>query len=177
MYHIRKALPIVLTIVALVTLTLATAGAQGSALQVQTPLEKAVEGIGGEDLLQDFDTLSIEASGVRFVHDEGFVVGDKAEMSGPFEVQINYDIAGDALRLDYTLVSAGNERQVSEIINADLGVLDGQDSNFGGPGVNNMSSDRWASSRKHQRLLNPHLILTEILADPGIASEGGEVLL
>jgi glyoxylase-like metal-dependent hydrolase (beta-lactamase superfamily II) len=57
-----------------------------------------------------------------------------------------------------------------------LGYIEGQDGNFGPPGIKNMSSDRWASIRKHQRLLNPHLILRDILANPSLAAEGGEVL-
>jgi glyoxylase-like metal-dependent hydrolase (beta-lactamase superfamily II) len=40
-----------------------------------------------------------------------------------------------------------------------------------------MSSERWASIRKHQRLLNPHLILRQLLANPSLASDGGQVLL
>jgi len=38
----------------------------------------------------------------------------------PFELQRFYDLAGDALRLDYVLESAGNERQLSEVIAAEL---------------------------------------------------------
>jgi glyoxylase-like metal-dependent hydrolase (beta-lactamase superfamily II) len=108
--------------------------------------------------------------------DEGFVPGDGAGRIGPFEVQLQYDVAGDALRLDYNLQSLGIDRQVSEVIVGELGYIDGQNANFGPPGISNMSSDRWASIRKHQRLLNPHLLLRDILADPSIASEGGEVL-
>jgi glyoxylase-like metal-dependent hydrolase (beta-lactamase superfamily II) len=132
--------------------------------------------VGGEEALQNLSGIAIDAKGVRWVLDEGFTPGDEAGRIGPFEVQLQYDVAGDALRLDYNLQSIGVERQVSEVIAGELGYIDGQNANFGPPGISNMSSDRWASIRKHQRLLNPHLILRDVLADPSIASEGGEVL-
>ncbi|HEX9926219.1 MAG TPA: MBL fold metallo-hydrolase [Anaerolineae bacterium] len=145
-------------------------------LQVLTPLEKALAGVGGEEALQGLTALSIEASGIRWVLDEGFVSGGPAGMVGPYTLQVAYDIEGDNLRLDHTRESLGQERQVSEIIAGDLGYVEGQDANFGPPDKN-MTSDRWASTRKQQRLLNPHLILQDILANPDIATEGGEQLL
>jgi glyoxylase-like metal-dependent hydrolase (beta-lactamase superfamily II) len=177
MTHWRKIIPVLLVVLGFVSLALPGAFAQGSSLQVQTPLEKALAGVGGEDAVSSLDRLAIESGGTRWVRDEGFTPGGQAGMIGPFEVQFTYDIAGDALRLDYVMQSIGNERQVSEVIAGELGYLDGMNANFGAPGISNMSSDRWASIRKHQRLLNPHLILQDILADPGSVSEGGEVLL
>jgi mono/diheme cytochrome c family protein len=143
---------------------------------VPTPLEKLIAGLGGEESLQGLKTLSLASSGSRWVHDEDLVPGGEAKMIGPFELQLNYDIGSDALRLDYTMESIGNERQVSEVVVGELGYFDGQAANFGPPGVSNMSSDRLVSIREHQRLVNPHLIVQEILADPSIVSEAGEVL-
>ena len=177
MDYARKILRIILVLFGLAGLTISAALAQGSQLQaVPTSLEKAVAGLGGVETLQQLSGLAIGARGVRWIHDEGLTPGSTAGMIGPFEVQVNYDITGDALRLDYNLQSVGLERQVSEVIAGELGYIDGQDGNFGPPGIKNMSSDRWASIRKHQRLLNPHLILRDILANPSLATEGGEVL-
>src|SRR4029450_12974465 len=96
---------------------------------------------------------------------------------GPFEVPIPYDIAADALRLDYRAESRGVKRPVHEVIAGQLGYIEGIDANGGQPGLKNMSSERWASIRKHQRLLNPHLILRQLLANPSLASDGGQVML
>jgi glyoxylase-like metal-dependent hydrolase (beta-lactamase superfamily II) len=157
--------------------TISAALAQSSQLQaVPTPLEKALEGLGGAEALEGLSGFTIAAEGVRWVHDEGFTPGSTAGMIGPFEVQVNYDITGDALRLDYNLQSVGLERQVSEVIAGELGYIEGQDGNFGPPGIKNMSSDRWASIRQHQWLLNPQLILRDLLADPSLATAGDEVL-
>jgi glyoxylase-like metal-dependent hydrolase (beta-lactamase superfamily II) len=40
-----------------------------------------------------------------------------------------------------------------------------------------MTSDRWASGRKQQWLLNPQLILRDLAQDPSLASEAGEQIL
>ncbi|MDX1520298.1 MAG: MBL fold metallo-hydrolase [Anaerolineae bacterium] len=177
MFRWRKSLSLFLMLLVLVSLTSAGVFAQGASLQVQTPLEKAITGVGGEEALSSLAAVAIDTSGIRWVHDEGFTPGGPPGMIGPFEAQITYDIGGDNLRLDYVMQSLGNERQVSEVIAGELGYLDGMNANFGAPGVSNMSSDRWASIRKHQRLLNPHVILQGIVADPAGVTEGGEVLL
>ena len=143
---------------------------------VATPLEKAVMGVGGAEALKNLHALSIEAGGVRHIHDEGFVPGGELRFVGPYAWQVNYDIAGDNLRVDHTYGSGENARMLSEIIAAELGALDGQATGSGAPGVSNMLSDRWASARKLQRLLNPHLILLDLMDDPSMAVEGGEVL-
>lgn len=143
---------------------------------VPSPLEKALASIGGEEALQNLSTLSIEATGVRWRLDEQFSPGDPAGRVGAFAVQMSYDLEGDNLRLDYTRQGVAGERQVSEIIAGELGYIEGQDAAFGPPGEKEMTSDRWASTLKQQRLLNPHLILRDILADPSIASEGDEQL-
>jgi glyoxylase-like metal-dependent hydrolase (beta-lactamase superfamily II) len=145
-------------------------------VEVATPLEKVIEGVGGEAALQGLETLSLASAGSRWVHDEDLVPGSEPKLIGPFELQLNYDLGSDALRLDYTMESLGNERQLSEVVVGELGYFDGQAANFGPPGVSDMSSDRLVSIREHQRLMNPHLILQEVLADPSIVSEAGEVV-
>lgn len=149
-------------------------GSDLPALQpVPDPLEKALTGVGGEDALQNLVSFTIESTGTRWIYDEQFSPGDPAGRVGDFTLELNYDLAGDNLRLDYVR----GERQVSEVIAGELGYIDGQDAAFGPPGLKSMTSDRWASTLKQQRLLNPHLILQEILADPSIVSQADEQLL
>ncbi|MFQ5854354.1 MAG: MBL fold metallo-hydrolase [Anaerolineae bacterium] len=150
---------------------------QPEVARILSPLEKAFAGVGGVEALQNLSTLSIEASGVRRTMDEQFSPGVPDEAGSGFTMQLNYDIAGDNLRLDYTRQRFAGEHQMSEIITGELGVIDGQDALFGLPGLRNMTSDRWAAVRKQQRLLNPHLILREVAADPSLATESGEQLL
>jgi glyoxylase-like metal-dependent hydrolase (beta-lactamase superfamily II) len=138
-------------------------------------LARAVAGLGGTRALNQLSRFTIAANGTRWAFDEGLDPG--ADRIGPFEVQIAYDIAADALRLDYTAESRGVKRPVREVIAGQLGYIEGVDSNGGQPGLKNMSSDRWASIRKHQWLLNPHLILRQVLANPSLASDGGQIQL
>ena len=143
-----------------------------------SPVDKAIAAVGGETALTNLSGFEMKARGLRWTLDEGFVAGEGSteEARGSFDVQLTYDVEGDNLRLDYEIAAAGFERVVSEIINGSLGVMDGQNSNFGAPQVTDMLSDRWASIRKHQRLLNPHLILQDILEDPTIVTDGGMVM-
>src|SRR5262245_5855864 len=138
-------------------------------------LQRAVVGIGGTRAVNQLSGFTIAATGTRWVLDEGFDPG--VDPIGPFEVQIAYDIAAGALRLDYIAESRGVKRPVHEVIAGQLGYIEGVDSNGGQPGLKNMSSERWASIRKHQRLLNPHLLLRQLLADPSLASDGGQAQL
>ncbi len=160
-------LPAALTLIALD----ADARGKHSFKLAPTAIEKAVAAMGGLGALKNLDGFIIQASGERWILDEGFNVGEGATRRGTFASQLSYDVAGDRLRLDYDIAAAGIERQLSEVIAADLGYLDGQNGNFGGPAQSNMLSDRWASIRKHQRLLNPHLILLDVLANPRLATE------
>jgi glyoxylase-like metal-dependent hydrolase (beta-lactamase superfamily II) len=171
-----KLFAIGLVLVGLTGVSIAGAAPRSSQLQQGSKvLEMAVAGVGGTRALNQLSRFTIAANGTRWVLDEGFDPG--SDPIGPFEVQINYDIAADALRLDYTAESRGVKRPVREVIAGQLGYIQGVDSNGGQPGLKNMSSERWASIRKHQRLLNPHLILRDLLANPSRASDGGQVQL
>jgi mono/diheme cytochrome c family protein/glyoxylase-like metal-dependent hydrolase (beta-lactamase superfamily II) len=145
--------------------------------EVPAPLEKAMTAIGGAEALQGLNAFTLQATGTRSILDEAFSPGAPAGVIGDYSLQMTYDLAGDRMRLDYTRQAANGERQVSEVIAGELGYIDGQDAAFGEPGIKPMTSDRWASTRKQQRLLNPHLILLDIAADPSIVTEDGEEIL
>ena len=138
----------------------------------QSPLEETLAGLGGENALQDMSTLSIEATGTRWEIDEVYSPGPADEGRVPFTMQLRYDLAGDKLRLDYTHERpAVGEQQTSQIIAGELGAIEGQDARFDPPTTTAMTSDRWAAARREQRLLNPHLILRQALADPSAITE------
>ncbi|MGI9303350.1 MAG: hypothetical protein ACR2RB_11675 [Gammaproteobacteria bacterium] len=127
-------------------------------------LERAVKFIGGVEALSQLESFSIDARGKRWVLDEGENPGEGASNPGTFKLNLHYDVSGDRLRLNYPSINAfGVERQVDEIVTADLGYTDGQDGNFVPAARSAMLSDRVASIRKHQRLMNPHLILRDLV--------------
>jgi hypothetical protein len=59
---------------------------------------------------------------------------------------------------------------VSEVIKGRLGYITGVDANNARPATTAMTSDRWAAVRREQRLLNPHLLLRDLVARPSLAT-------
>ena len=143
----------------------------------QSPLDQTLAGLGGEAALQNLSALSIEATGTRWEIDELSSPGARDEEGLSFTVQLSNDIAGDNLRVDYTRDRGPGEQQMSQIITGQLGAVEGQDAQFGPPATRALTSDRWAAMRREQRLLNPHLILREALADPAAITEGSTELV
>lgn len=154
----------------------APASEEAAALPPQTPLEKALDALGGVDALQGLSTVSIQSAGRRFELDEHFLPGDVDRMPIPFTMTGYYDVVGDKVRLDLTHTRPNGEQQASLIIDGQLGVITGQDSRFGPPGPAPMTSDRWASVRKEQALLNPHIGFRDDLTSGSVTESGDESL-
>jgi glyoxylase-like metal-dependent hydrolase (beta-lactamase superfamily II) len=148
--------------------------------QSLSPLEKAFTAIGGEGALKDMKGFTIVSSGVRSLTGEGFRPGDDALQVSTFDLTENQDLTNDFLRLDYTrniqFLGFDETRMFSEIVRGNLGYVSGVEHLFGFP-TGNMLSDRWAATRKQNRLLNPLLILRDIALNPAIATETGVRLL
>ncbi|MEM9455476.1 MAG: hypothetical protein AAGF11_14940 [Myxococcota bacterium] len=58
------------------------------------------------------------------------------------------------------------------LVQDQVGHIDGFESLFEQP-TGDLPSDRWAAITREQRLLNPHIILADVLADPSRATEAG----
>lgn len=148
--------------------------------QALPPIEKAFVGVGGVDALEGLTSLGIESSGARWIFGEGYRPEDPAVKVSTFMLELTMDVAGDNLRLDYDrhleLLGTTADRSFSEILAGNLGVVDGTEHLFGYPG-GAMASDRWASVRKQQRVLNPQLILREVAADPSLVLDDTGVAL
>jgi glyoxylase-like metal-dependent hydrolase (beta-lactamase superfamily II) len=133
-----------------------------------SPFERAVTAGGGSAALTDLTAISLTSSGERNIFDEGFTPGGDVESAGTFSLDMTFDVAAGNIRLDYLRQSVGAQRVVSEVIVGQVGFIEGQDVNFSPPDTRPMSADRWASTVQLQRLLNPQLVLREVLADPGL---------
>ncbi|MEZ4865519.1 MAG: MBL fold metallo-hydrolase [Caldilineaceae bacterium] len=170
----------ILTYVVLLTLIagLSVAGvfAQGQQIQAMSPLDKAIMAIGGAEALEGLTAFTLEANGVRWVLDEGYVPGGGADRIGSFSATVTYDVANGNLRVEQSREVLGQSRNLTEVVASNVGYLDGLDGRFGQPSQQAMRSDRLASTLKQQRLLNPQLILQDLLADPTLATDAGEVL-
>jgi hypothetical protein len=157
---------------ATLAITMALALPSGVAAQEQ-PFDEAVAFMGGEEALTGLSAIAVSATGTRLGLDEGPTPGQPPFPEASFESQVTVDVAGDRMRLDHVISTPtyGIEgRAVSEVVIGDVGFIDGQDNNFGSPGTAPMLSDRLASIKLHQRLLNPHLLVLEALTDPSIVT-------
>jgi glyoxylase-like metal-dependent hydrolase (beta-lactamase superfamily II) len=132
--------------------------------------------MGGKDAVAGLTAFTIEASGTRYMPGEGYDPEDPAQYVGDFTATVNYDVADANLRIDYVrdiaFLGGMFNTTFSEILAGDLGYVDGTESIFGAP-AGDMKSDRWAAILRQQRLLNPHLIVQDIIADESIVKEGG----
>jgi glyoxylase-like metal-dependent hydrolase (beta-lactamase superfamily II) len=147
----------------------------GGVDQSLTPTAKLVSGFGGQEALSGLKALSLEAKGARWMPGEGYTPEDEPQPAGTFELKALWDVQGGDLRLDYKRKLQGlfsNELTYSEILRDDGGYRVGVDSAFGGAD-GALSADRWASSRRQQRLLHPEIIAREIAADPARAVDVG----
>ncbi len=158
-------------------LTLSYAIPSPSEAQLNSPqsaqdiLNKAVRFIGGEKALMNLSAFRIEAQGQRWALDEGFDIGGGAGEQSSFTAEQFYDVDGNQLRLDYLIDGFGGRRGVREIISADMGYIRGRDTAIGQSTDDPaMLSDRLESIRKHQRLLNPFLLLRGAISDPGLVT-------
>ncbi|MFL5346711.1 MAG: MBL fold metallo-hydrolase [Hyalangium sp.] len=143
-------------------------------------VDKAFTGIGGKTAIQGLKAFELEVSTLDYTAGEGFHPGDAPLLGGTSNsTVISYDVAGDKLALhkkrSLTLFFP-LDQDYTEIVNGNLGYLNGTESLFGAPG-GPLLSDRTAAIRRQQRLLNPHLILKDIAATPSLATDGGTTLL
>ncbi len=142
-----------------------------------SPLDHAVEAIGGADALNALEFLRITADGERWVDYEAHVPGDVMEVS-TYASTFTFDVPNRSLRLDtqrtplFEALQFGPAQEFSIVLNDQVGAL-GEQAGFVPPG--NFPSQHVAALATQQRMFNPHFYLLEALADPSVAGDGGEV--
>ncbi len=171
-----------------IILTLGIVGCESESSQPDTDpaleaVDLAAEHMAGSMTMGGLQGFQIEATGTRYITGESVAYDDPAMEVSTFTSTVSADLARDTLRIDY-------QRDIelvvpiaftySEVYNGELGYIDGIESLFG-TGNAAMLSSRWASGRKQNELLNPHLLIREALADPSLISfvgfrdDGGKI--
>jgi len=151
------------------------------------PLGRLTESLGGAAALDAMRTLSIDAAGLHSAYDEGFDPGADPTPASDFTFAGRIDVGGDRMRLSYTrtyrAIVPGATSDYSEIVAGQRGYVRGIESVFGGPAGTvgaPMSSARWAATRRHQMLANPHLLLrgrtAQDVRDEGVETRDGRPL-
>jgi len=142
-------------------------------------LEKAYIGLGGKDALIALKGMSYSVDGVSWIVGEGFEADDVIKCAS-YKSTVVQDLTAQGIHstVDRTATLFGfpQSLQYQEIVKGNLGVTTGTISILGYPS-GDMSSDRWASTVKTQRLLNPQLILKDVAEGKLVATDGGPAQL
>ena len=144
------------------------------------PIDKAYTAIGGRAALEGLTGLKLTVKGTRGVLQESFHPEAEPHAVNSFSQTIDIDLSGDGnLRIDHqrTVTTLGFPAMqlFSEILRGQVGATQGMDSLFGFP-AGAILSDRWASIRRQQWLLNPHLLLKDVAAGRRMATAAGTTL-
>lgn len=140
----------------------------------QAVLQMAVAGVGGREALQSLAGFSMRETRDRYELGMGLEPGSGLVRATVSDARVLHDIAGKRLRLDYAHTNLYRmPRNVTELVLGNAGYILGRDFYYdksaqAEAGRQAMTPDRWAITLKTERLLNPHLILQEALADPSL---------
>jgi len=140
-------------------------------------IDKAFTGLGGRDAVAALASFRIQATGERLVTLEGFMPDDDSQLISTFTADVTADVAGDRLRIAYQrkILLFGATTDYRVIVKGNVGVIDGVESVFGTPG-GPMPSDRWATTMRQHRLLNPQLLLRDVALGKATATDAGLAL-
>ncbi len=171
MQRLRLAVATVVLGVLLPACLAAPAGAQTRAGTARL-VTQALDGIGGRSAITGLRTFRLQTTGRTFIFDEGLRPDNTVTPASTFTQTLNAELrgSGDRLRADNVRTSQGAARTVSEVIKGRLGYITGVDANNAQPATTAMTSDRWAAVRREQQLLNPHLLLRDLIARPRLAT-------
>lgn len=143
--------------------------------------DKLITAFGGRPALASVTALSASATGERAILDEGYLPEDASTTTSSFETTLQWDLTSGHARLDHKRTVSfpfpGNYTY-SELLRAEGGWRIGVDNFFQAPG-GALSSERWGSARRQQRLLHPELLVRQLAAgtlagrDAGIGVLGG----
>lgn len=143
-------------------------------------LEKAFAGAGGEEALAAMTSFQMMVTTARSIAGEGYSWDDGAVQVNTTTATISAVLADNDWRVDVSRVVQAFGLSIPQTYSIYLldgrGHVAGVESIFQIP-TGDMLSDGVAASVKELRLLNPHVILREIAADPSIAEDAGFALL
>ena len=147
-------------------------GAEGS---VDAVLELASEGMGGKASLLNLAGFSALSMRDRYVMGMGIEPNNGLFKSVSSDAQTYYDLGGQRLRQDFKHANLyGLTVAVTELVVEGAGYIIGRDDIYGEANLSAapLNPGRMAMALKTERLLNPHLVLRQALAEPSIASVG-----
>ena len=143
-------------------------------------LKILLDAVGGQAAWQSVNSLEINARGETFVVGESNLPDSGTLTGGTFTAKTTHDLAKDRFRNEIERNVSFNfwefrpnpAAKYAEIVVGRNGYTDGTDNLLGLPS-RPMFPAQVASTRKHQRLLNPHLILLDALKTKAVVKNVG----
>ena len=136
-------------------------------------LEMTYAGMGGREALSHLRGYSMEATRERYVMGMATGPGEGLFKSVVSKVMLEHDIATGNIRFDFDHTNLyGLTITITELVTADAGYIIGRDDIYGEAqlSASAMGPGRRAMAIKTERLLNPHLLILEVISDPARAS-------
>jgi glyoxylase-like metal-dependent hydrolase (beta-lactamase superfamily II) len=136
-----------------------------------TPAEVLANAFGGREALEALTGFSYDATGSRYILGQGGSPGEGALLASDFELVVSDDRVTNSFEYSWNRLRAGASiAAYDETCVKRLGVVDGIDILLFATSTGDMPSSRWAAVTKQHRMLNPHLIALDALADPTLAT-------
>ena len=162
----------------------ATTGSTGAAMpDTADVIALAVSGIGGEDALADLNGFSSEEERDYHIMGQGPEPGHGLMRLLTASLRVSHDLAGGQMRLDTTTSFPArgggyDKRESTELVIGQAGYIK-EEGFLGITKKKDKASppDKTAGTVKTERLLNPHILLNEVLANlssVSLAAAGAE---
>jgi len=144
-----------------------------------SPLDEAIDALGGYDAVTGWSQMTYSSSGLRYAPGQAVeTLGDPRE-AGSFESTTHLDLDADALSIElardvrYPFAAA---LEHTNVVRGELGYVSGIDNVIGAP-ERPMGSAQWAALRKEHVLRNPLLALRHALEHPETVTAEGDTRL
>jgi glyoxylase-like metal-dependent hydrolase (beta-lactamase superfamily II) len=137
-----------------------------SQLDTADVLDLALKGLGGRDLIAGLNAMAMDTDRKSFIKGQGLEPGSGIMSVQAIKSRITHDITGNRWRSDVVIDIIGGEQMFrTELLDGDVGYTIGTADPIGAltDNVNAMSSDVASSTMKTERLLNPHILLKDVL--------------
>src|SRR5688572_6725739 len=137
-----------------------------------TPVDVLVDALGGREALEGLTGFSYDATGSRWIFGQGPSPDDGAIPISDFEVVVSDDRVTNSVRYAWERSQVGvTLATYDETCVKRVGVVDGIDNLLFGVSTGDMPSSRWSAVTKQHRMLNPHLVAIDALADPSLVTD------
>ena len=143
-------------------------------------LELAINGLGGHEALDNLNAYSINSERDEYIMGQGPETGRGLMRLAAPDVTVSHNLDADSVRIDVVTNLAARaggyiKRESTTLLVGNAGYLS-EDDLFGIVPERDkpLSSDKAASAKKTERLLNPHILIKELIAQSDLLSDQSE---